>query len=98
MIQQSLFTSKLDLAFAQYHAHNPQIYQLFKQFAFKVKNAGFKKYSARTIFHRIRWHIEVDTKGDPFKINNNFSSRYARMLIDEFPEFEGFFELRRLKS
>jgi len=32
------------------------------------------------------------------KLNNNFTSRMARKLMEEDPEFKGFFELRRLKS
>lgn len=36
--------------------------------------------------------------GPDFKIDNRFTSRYARKLIAEYPEFADFFELRKLKT
>ena len=83
------------LSFKQYHEQNPTIYKLFKRFAVQARNAGFKHYSARGIFHRMRWHMNVDTKDpDGFKINNNYSKDYTLMLIEEDPSFKGFFRTR----
>jgi len=43
----------------------------------------------------MRWHINIETKDpDGFKINNNHSRGYAQMLMDECPEFDGFFRTR----
>lgn len=36
--------------------------------------------------------------GETFKANNNFRSRYVRLIIRDHPELEDFFELRELKS
>lgn len=84
--------------FESFDKANPRVWELFVRFAEQAKAAGQKRYSSDAILHRIRWHINIETHGDDFKINNNFSSRYARKLVAERPEFEGFFSLRELKS
>ena len=38
------------------------------------------------------------TDRDGFKLNNNFTSRYARLIEREHPELRGFFRKRRLRA
>jgi hypothetical protein len=83
-------------AFDQSH---PEVYRLFKRFAFELLQAGRKRYGAKSLIERIRWHMA--TTADPeedWKIDNRHTSRYVRKLIAEHPEFAGFFELRKLKA
>ena len=76
------------------------IYHYFKHFTFRLARVGIKRYSARAICQRIRWHIEVDRNQPPeaYKVNNNYTPYLARKFMEENPQFEGFFELRELKS
>jgi hypothetical protein len=76
----------------------PHIYEKFRELALVKLNAGFKKYSARTIVERMRWDYELPTTGDPFKINDDFVPIYARLLIYHEPRFTDFFELRQVRS
>lgn len=81
--------------FSQYHADNPAVYDLILMFSRQAKAAGHHRYSMRAIMHRIRWHLNVDTNDpDGFKINNNYSQDYSMKVMDEHPEFLGFFKLR----
>lgn len=91
-------TKPITEMFEEYHAANPRVYQLFKRFAREAKAVGLKRYSARAIFERIRWHTNVETydANEPFKVNNYYSPLYARMLMSEEPAFGDFFELREL--
>lgn len=83
--------------FERFHAEHPEVYELFVRFASELRRAGRERYGAKSIAERIRWHYA--TSGGPdFKLNNVFVSRYARKIIDEHPEFAGFFETRRLIS
>lgn len=79
------------------------IYRYFKHFTFRLAHAGFKHYSARAICQRIRWHYDVEKRPlvageSDYKVNNNYTPYLARKFMDENPQFEGFFELRELKS
>jgi tRNA A37 threonylcarbamoyladenosine biosynthesis protein TsaE len=92
----------IDQQFAAFDANHPDVYRLFVQFAHELAEHGLKKYSADAILHRIRWHYVTSAsailEGREFKINNNYSSRYARKLSAEYPRFNGFFAFRKLKS
>ena len=89
----------IDENFKKFHQDNPRIFELFHLYATQTKEAGHKRYSAKTIIERIRWHVNVETRtDDEFKINNNYTSRYSRLLEQTYPEFQGFLYKRKLRS
>lgn len=92
----------LDTAFARYLQENPQIWEFFCRFAEQARQAGRKHIGAKAIMERIRWETYLAPVQEPgfplLKVNNNYSSRLARKLMAERPEFAGCFELRELKS
>jgi hypothetical protein len=45
-----------------------------------------------------RYHTEMRTVGDAYKINNDFRSRYARLIEERIPECQGRFVTRRISS
>ena len=83
--------------FKTYDRENPQIYEGFVKFAKEAKLRGFKNYSAYSIFELMRWHTGTSGKGE-FKLCNNYRPDYARKLMAEYPEFEGFFRIKELKA
>ena len=78
----------------EYHEANPQIYELFKRFAFEAILAGRERFASTIIYQRIRWYTTVETKGDPWKLNNNYQAFYVRLFEEEFPEHGDFFVKR----
>lgn len=81
--------------FNQYHNDNPDVYRMIVFFANQARLAGHSRYSMRAIMHRIRWHMNVETRDpDGFKINNNYSQDYSMKVMEEHPEFKEFFKLR----
>jgi hypothetical protein len=81
-------------AFKEFHANNPQVYELFRRFTFQAIDAGRRDFGAKAVVERIRWSTMVETKGDIFKINNNYTSWYARMFMNDHPEHYGLFQTR----
>jgi hypothetical protein len=85
----------------RFHAFDiahPEVYEAFKTFALRLLAAGRTHYSADGILHTVRFHTAVNGDRDGgFKIDNNFSSRYARKLAEEMPDFSEFFEFRKIK-
>ena len=81
--------------FNHFHENNPLVYDLFKKFTFEVIEKGFTKWSADAIMHRVRWETNIVTDDQQFKINNNYVAFYARLFMSEYPEYAGFFEIRR---
>ena len=85
--------------FEAFDRENPHVYELFKALALKARAAGRQRYGAASIFEVLRWSMTVETRGDQFKLNNNYRSRFARKLVSEDPELWGdFFQLRRLRA
>jgi len=89
--------ARLIRRFVEFHIANPQVFQEFRKRAGEMKATGRKKYSAWVIIQIVRWHCDLATVGDVFKINNDFIALYARLLMAEHPRFQDFFELRRMK-
>lgn len=79
--------------FRKYHEDRPEIFDSFYTLASKTRNAGNSRYSAKCLMEVIRWEQDLQTPGG-FKIDNNYTSLYARLLMAYDPSFEGFFELR----
>jgi hypothetical protein len=84
--------------FEEFDTKNPLVWSLFKQQVFKAISKGKKKLSAKTILGFIRWNLTLTTTGDEFKINDIFTSRYARKYIEQFPQHKEVFNLRNLRS
>lgn len=79
--------------FRNYHRQNPHIYARFEHKALEAVERR-KHFSAKAIFHIIRWYTP-DTDDQPdFKIDDGWISHYARMFMDRHPEHEGYFETR----
>lgn len=83
--------------FKKWLTDNPVIYKRFKESAKLMKDSGRTHYSGYPIFYHMRFEHDLVTKGDPFKINNNYLSMLIRLLIYRCPEFDGWFELREIR-
>lgn len=90
--------------FLEFDRANPRIWDLFKTFtgqaivSMERGNGKIRGISADMICHRIRWHIEIDTDGDPFKLNNNYVAYYARKFVRLFPKYGGVFKFRSVRG
>jgi hypothetical protein len=86
--------------FERFHVSHPEIYAEFRQIALNLLQHGRSHYGSKAIFEVIRYHRALSGKGEAelFKINNNYSSRYARKLMEEDERFRDFFELRELRN
>jgi len=88
----------LEMAFEQFDAAHPQVWELFVQFAFRAIKKGYKRYGAKTIFEAIRYHCDIVTDDGDFKLNNNYTAYYARKFHAVFPNYKNFFETRQIKG
>lgn len=84
--------------FEKFHSNNPLIYYFFKLFTFEVIAKGHQRFSADAIMHRVRWKTQIETDPYQYKINNDYVALYARMFMEDFPQFDSFFETRQRKS
>ena len=82
----------------KWHTANPHVWELFVKFTFQAIQRGHKNYSSKAVFERIRWHTDVETVGEPFKMSNNYTAYYARLFHHKYPQYDGFFRTKMLRS
>ena len=87
---------EIDRCAETFSAKHPKVNKLFVAFTKEVIDRGFKHYSVKAVFERIRWETDqADTDGkSTFKLNNNYTAWYARRFMQAFPEYDGFFRTR----
>ncbi len=87
--------------FRAFDEANPWVWEAYERHALELIAEGWKHYSSDHILHVVRYHHDRetrDTDGRGFKLNNDFTSRYARKFAAAHPEHAEFFEQRRLAS
>jgi hypothetical protein len=93
--QNSLFVETSVDRFSIFHKKNPQVYKMLVS---KCKSWRFrhpkKKLGIRMLWEAMRWDYMMQTDAEDFKLNNNHTPFYARMIMDCEPELSGIFELR----
>jgi len=86
----------IDRAFWEFHRKNPQVYRKVVEMTRQARLRGKRKIGMKMLFEVIRWEHLVHTRSDDFALNNNYTSRYVRLLSEEHPELADMFETRRL--
>ncbi|WP_406354300.1 hypothetical protein [Streptomyces sp. NBC_00658] len=90
--------STLDERFEDFHAEHPWVYGALERLTVQWVAAGGGRIGVKALFEQLRWLAPESMDGEPFQLNNNFTSRYARLLRASHPEWRDVFELRRLRG
>jgi hypothetical protein len=86
--------------FEDFHHGNPKVYDELVRMARVLQARGHARVGIELLFAQIRWMSLMSTSGDDdgFRLNNSFTSRYARLILAEHPEFDALFEIRTLRA
>lgn len=90
-------TDKIQESFERFHSENPHVLLMLEHMAkewFERHNA----LSVKMLWEHMRWNIGMETQGEPFKLPNNYPSRYARLLIERNPHWAGRIQTARLRA
>lgn len=78
-----------------FHENNPHVYDLLREMAINLKKQGFKRCGIGLLWERLRWLSYIETYGeDEYRLRDSHRAFYARLLMEQEPELEGFFMLR----
>lgn len=88
----------IEARFLRFHESNPEVYEALVRMARRIKASGQNSYSISGIYEVARFDRFVSTTGKPFKLNNDFRARYARLIMRQEPDLAEFFALRELRS
>lgn len=88
--------------FALFHARNPVVYEQLLNLVMVAVDLGRTRVGIGQLFEVLRWDWMIaglPDEHEQWKLNNNYRSRYARMMMREYPDdLAGIFETRELKS
>lgn len=84
--------------FEAFHSKNPWLLVELEKLAIQMGADRGRKMSIETLVGKIRWDYDIATKGDAFKINDHFTSRYVRLMIERHPAWADVFTLRRVRA
>lgn len=84
--------------FEAFHRANPQVLYALVEVAKGLKGQGFRTASINLLFERLRWLYAIKTRGDAYRLNNNYRAFYARLIMAAHPELEGFFKVREQRE
>lgn len=89
--------SALGRMWLTWHRTNPEFFTLFEQFTAEALRRGHKKLSGWLIANRVRWETSIVTRGNDYKISNDFIALFARLYMVRNPQYVGFFRTKRMK-
>lgn len=85
---------------AFHHAH-PEVYAKLVEYALDLKRRGWDHFGISVVWERLRYETMLGHRPDedqPYRLNDHFRSRFARLIIDQEPELAEVFEVRALRS
>jgi hypothetical protein len=82
--------------FCDWIRENKHIWLAFHKEADRVRSAGRKHYSARTIVEYLRHHSAVSEKNSTWKINDHCVPYLGRLYVLAVPSAQDFFEFRKI--
>ena len=89
--------SKLKAQWEACKTNNPWLLPKLAEVARELKRSGHERYSISGLFHILRWETRETTGDHGLKVNNNHQPFAARELMEQYPDLEGFFQLREQK-
>lgn len=88
----------IEARFTEFHRSNPHVYDLLRDLALAKAAQGARRISPKLLFEELRaGGVATATGDDPYRLNNIYTSRYARLLASE-PELTGRIPMRTIKS
>lgn len=85
--------------FWRHRREHPEVWNELLRLALELRREGREHYGIAALFEVVRYnqrHVDPDGKG--FRMNNDLRAHYARALMQEQPELDGFFATRTLRS
>lgn len=92
--------TSIDMAFRRFHAKHPDVYEAIAQLCRQAKRAGRDKIGIGMLFEVLRWQtfVAAGDEAEAYRLNNNYRSRYARLIQDLEDDLDGIFDTRELRA
>jgi len=98
--QIGLRRSRLMSRFYRFHRHNPPLLDFLLQELVTLRQNDWPTTSFEMLWHHARWVLTYVNRvpGETFSVGQNLMPHYSRLAIILFPEFNGFYRLKKAKA
>lgn len=99
--QPSVQSDSIEARFWAFHEAHPEVYDALVELCRRWCARGRDRWSVDGAFHVLRWErriVGLPDDHDIYKLNNNLTSRYARLVMEREPDLAGVFEVRELRT
>jgi hypothetical protein len=86
--------------FRAFHAANPAVYRCLIKLTQERFLRGSQRHGMKAMWEQLRYRIATGSVrlAEGYNFNNDYTSRYARLLVEQYPAYRGLFELRQLSA
>lgn len=90
------FMPQHERAFWAFHHSNPHVYAKLAHLALQLRRSGVTRWGIKALWEVCRYELAIRTSASArsFRLNNNYTAYYARLLMERNAELRGFFETR----
>lgn len=91
----------IEARFVAFHAEHPEVLAKLRELALGLVRRGHRHLGIGVLWETLRYQTLLGYRPDeaePYRLNDHYRSRYARLLMETTPELEGVFETRELKT
>lgn len=89
----------IEASFREFHSDNPHVADRLEDMAAVWFRAGHDVVGIGMLWEALRWVEGTQTLSeDAYRLNNNFRSHYARLLLERHPEWAGRIKTRELRA
>lgn len=87
-------------AFEAFHAAHPEVFAQLRSMAVALVEGGWRHLGISMLWETLRYRTMLGSSPDdePFRLNNNYRSRYARLLMESDDRLADVFETRSLRA
>lgn len=96
----TLAPATIEARFQAFHREHPEVYVKLVEFSVQLLDAGWDHFGISVPWERLRYEtmLGASRAESPYKLNDNYRSRYARLIADQEPRLAEVFTLRQLRS
>ena len=83
-------------AFKQFRRRNPWFLSRIATMAYEQRSRGYQRVSMKGIFELLR--TQLSAEGESYRLDNTWTSLAARVVMEQYPDLDGAFEVRKRKG
>lgn len=85
----------IEVDFWAFHTAHPEVYEELREMALRLRRQGRKHYGIKALYEIVRFNKAISARSSAdWKLNNNFTSLYARLLMQKESSLKDFFRTR----